>query len=59
MLEKYAGNSGTPRFRVATPDRSFKMDLVANAQPAGSPTPSRFTDQTRALLNSSCINAMV
>jgi hypothetical protein len=35
---------GKHTFRVVTPDRFFKMDLVVNAQPNGSPTPLLFID---------------
>ena len=35
---------GKHTFRVVTPDRFFKMDLVVKARPDGSPTPLRFTD---------------
>jgi hypothetical protein len=35
---------GKHTFRVVTPDRFFKMDLVVKARADGSPTPLRFTD---------------
>ncbi len=32
IIPRAIEGSGIPRFRVATPDRFFKMDLVVNAQ---------------------------